>query len=299
MMTSDTKSAPRISLLTALPHSEADLISAQGMVSKDYVNSKLLGMYSPNEAWARIGPVLGDAASDLLAWCRLKEIPVYRRAGISELEKAAADSDVIILLAHWKGPMVRSTDFLAGVSHVMDAISDCNGSRVFDGHNTWSRPEADLTEDQRKAELAQILNHRIKNWPDWMDLDGYGSSKMIIGQYYAECVARERLDSMLKGVLLSGARLELHDGLWSPASVASCFPRDWDGICDFVCCRSIYLSEVTKERNRCGLFRADAKFLQPENVIRVVRRVLSLVIEQHADYIEAVCRVSSQQEKIP
>ena len=81
----------KISLLTALPHSLADVEAAASDPRKDYVTNRLLKYYPPKQVWAVIGPHLEIAAGNLFGWCKENGIAVFRKATREELKEAAAN----------------------------------------------------------------------------------------------------------------------------------------------------------------------------------------------------------------
>jgi|SRR6516225_8804476 hypothetical protein len=69
-----------ISLLTALPHSLAEVEAAATDPMKDYVVNQLLKYYTPKQVWEVIGPHLEVAAGRLFGWCNENGIAVIRKA---------------------------------------------------------------------------------------------------------------------------------------------------------------------------------------------------------------------------
>lgn len=262
-----------VALLWALPRSLEDILAGSTDRSKDYIRTQVLkNLNTPESAWVTLKPHLKDRADALFNWCRDAGVRVTEKAGLKELRDVLARYENVIVLAHWKGPEVHSKDLpdtVEMITEVGQALGVCETSLV--GSSARAA--------RRTVQLA--LNERIISWADWLDLAQLGDGDVVVGDYYGRCLAREYLDTALvarsSSGLVPGARLELTDGLWSARNVASCFPEGWGGVCDFVCCRSLYLSDIVKEHTRAGLIRADARYLQPELVLDVVRGTLEAV----------------------
>lgn len=269
----------KVALLSALPHTREDLEIARVKPHGDYVRAVLKGhALTGGEIWSMARPVLEAQANRLFLTCVENEVEVVCNAGRAELAAAAANCVVVIVLAHWKGERVETVP------------SDVTGSPLqFDSAlRRWAEarrrsiPEVrlgrlrDLPPRDARDQIAAWLNHDILNWAQWLfdDLgDGFNSAFATDswGRHYARTLVDEHFGDAM---LLPGARLELADGLWSPADVAACFPQDWSGVCDFVCCTSEYLADETKRRRRNATFRADSYGLKPAEVFAALRDLI-------------------------
>ncbi len=261
----------QIALLSALPRSLEELVAGATDRSKDYVRTQVLkNLNTPESAWATLKPHLKDNADALFNWCHDVGVQVTEKAGLKELRDALARHENVVVLAHWKGPEVHSKDLPDTVEMITE---------VGQALGVYETLSAGTSARAARHTVQLALNERIRSWADWSpELLQLGEGDVVVGDYYGRCLAREYIDAALMDRsscrLVPGARLELTDGLWSARNVASCFPEGWDGVCDFVCCRSLYLSDIVKERTRGGLIRADARYLQPERVLEVVRGTL-------------------------
>ncbi|MET4255934.1 hypothetical protein ABIC09_000862 [Bradyrhizobium sp. S3.12.5] len=282
----------KISLLTALPHSLADVEASASDPQNDYVVNQLLKYYSPKDVWRLVGPHLGGAAEALFEWCGKNCITVVRKATLNNVRTAAAASDVVIVLAHWKGAAVRWTDLTAPVNQLGQSIQLCQSIGIL---GLKAAPlVAEASEDDSRAKLANCLTMAIRRWPKWLDLGLQPAQTAMISNFFAQSMARERIDEIFGGGILPGARLELNDGLWRPADIANCFPLGWSGICDFACCTSSYLSDVVKSHHGNAIFRADSRILRPETVIRATRSILEKVRSGTRDYVSAAYEANEE-----
>lgn len=279
----------KISLLTALPHSLADVEAAADDPRKDYVVNQLLKYYPPKEIWRFIGPHLEVAAEKLFSWCNENHIDVVRKATRLKLEAAARVSDIVIVFAHWKGASVRWTDITAPVARLEPCIRACRSARILGPAKV--RYASNVSEDKSRATLAKCLTVAVRRWPKWLDLNLQPSQRIIISNFYGRSLAREKVDEIFRDNILPGARIELDDGLWRPIDVAHCFPPGWNGICDFACCTSTYLSEVVKSHHAGAMFRADSRLLRPETLIPAMRCLLERVRSGARDYMSAAYEI--------
>ena len=165
----------KISLLTALPHSLADVEAAADDPRKDYVVNQLLKYYPPKEIWRFIGPHLEVAAEKLFSWCNENHIDVVRKATRLKLEAAARVSDIVIVFAHWKGASVRWTDITAPVARLEPCIRACRSARILGPAKV--RYASNVSEDESRATLAKCLTVAVRRWPKWLDLNLATKSK--------------------------------------------------------------------------------------------------------------------------
>lgn len=269
-----------ITLLSALPHSRQDVEDARLNPLKDYVRSILLGYRMAGEAiWSQVEPELGSMASQVFEICRENGVTVIPGAGRAELQVAAVRSDLLIVLAHWKGPDVerKPLDVLVPPSRLRDALRSCVERGLLppgeSTEETWAGPDR-VARDR----LAIRLNEAIDRWEEWLpfaDLVGPDIEAVVLGSAFARNHARSIIDEIFGPEdLLPGARLELADGLWRPSDVGDCFPEGWCGVCDFFCCTSEYLAEQVKCRHPRAVFRADSRLLEPGLVFPALREMI-------------------------
>lgn len=283
-----------ISLLSALPHSLSDVLQAKGNLNKDYINNQLICLKPAPSAWADVRCALEHEAGQLFTWAKASGIRVKRRATIDDLSAAAHSSDITIVLAHWKGPEFRRGDIVGALSDMSSALEDCMSQGILE---KAPKPYAShVDERDGKDHLVRDLNKAITTWQAWLKFELRKGESAVVSTLYMQNKAREAIDAILQRHVVSGARLELDDGLWRPSDIAECFPEDWEGIADFICCTSIYLSEVLKKRCRRAMFRADSRLLKPRLAIPAVRYILELINldEEPLDYMELAYQADSK-----
>lgn len=273
----------RISLLTALPHSLHEIEAAQGDPKKDYFRQGLHGTkYSADTIWQQMKSSLGDEAERLFTSCATQGVQVFRNAGRRELGTAADQSDVVIIIAHWKGSLLAEypPDLLSLPCEVTDQIENCICKQILRD----DLPHAILhsASDEKARDLVtNELNNAIRRWQKWVRFEEFmcdGVDSLVMSHAYGRGHARVEIDKIFcSNHLIPGSRLELADGLWSPTDIAESLGTDWTGICDFFCCTSEYLAEEAKSRHPNALFRADSRLLSPKKIFPALIELISLL----------------------
>lgn len=267
-----------VAILSALPESLDEIRAGAEDRAKDYIRTQLLvRLHTPESAWDIMNTVLGDMARDSFAWCRAQGATVRQKAGLAELRESLATHELVVVLAHWKGPLVHRMDLPDSIDELKQIQSSLDDVVC---------AKEGVTASMLRKSLKSSLNKKIESWLNWLNLSSLGRDDVVIGEYYGQCLARERLNARLGRLIVPGARLELSDGLWSAQEVAACFPFEWDGICDFSCCRSLYLSDIVKAKTRQGLIRADARYLKPKKVFEALNHNLGAVVSG-TSYLDA------------
>lgn len=272
----------KITLLSALPHSQVDVENARHNPQKDYVHSILQGYtLSAAEIWSNIQHVLGAQAKYLFSVCERHGVSVVPRAGKAELANAALKSNVIILLAHWKGPEVAylPPDLLQSIHNLVNPIKRCVERKILARELLSFNWDA-VHERAARERIAKSLNETIDHWEKWLPFDDLGreAQALAISSAYGRNYARTIIDEIFGGAnLLPGARLELADGLWRPAEIAEMFPDGWSGLCDFFCCTSDYLAEETKCQRPSANFRADSRYIRPGDAFAALSEMIPLI----------------------
>ena len=295
----------RITLLSALPHSLEDVEISLNVPSRDYVHSQLKrhGL-SPDVFWCRNQDVLDTQATRLFSMCREAGLNVVIGAGREELTAAAHTSDVVLLIAHWKGGTIvdHPADILVSPTELSETLEACVAKHIL--LETEVEALDGLPSSQARDKVALLLNNAIANddirerWLNLDDLVGVDFDSVFASSSYIQCFARTQIDDLFgEERLLPGARLELADGLWRPADIAECFPEEWSGICDFICCTSEYLADETKCMRPNALFRADSRYLRPANVFKALDEMIPQLVSHASfddDFLSLYMRVAHE-----
>lgn len=263
-----------ITLLSSLPHIREDIDQDRQRPERDYVYANLGGhRRSTDEIWEEVGELMQDLTCRLLKACDQADIRVVLRAGSTDVAEAATDSDLMIILAHWKGPRLVTVphDLQTHPRQIREQLRACVSQRILPESILNQELDA-LPENKAKDKCAGWLNsaiqHKDKTWLPFEHLLGSGFDSAAISSAYASTLTRVLIDETLtRDFLLPGARLDLEDGLCNPSKIAACFPDQWHGVCDFICCQSEYLAEEVKRHHLNAVFRADSRSLRPRQVI--------------------------------
>ena len=240
-------------------------------------------------AWRVIQDSYMGSIRKFKKWCTAHDINVVERAALSHISNATLNCDIIAIVAHWKDHRYRATDILANCSEIKLALAS--------QHDTeWMADTMETSPiNESEESIARYLNHQIEMFDQWLALEFYGAENIVTTQQYTYCKARERLDKVLDGLVVPGARLELHDSLHTAESIAACFDHLWSGTCDFACCHSNYLSETTKARAPEALFRIDERPLNPNRVISYLDDTFRLMCRKSLPYARASSIIRDQR----
>lgn len=269
----------KLSVLSALPHSQQDLTNCQQSSYRDYVRTNLCG-YSKTaeEIWEKVKAHLGYDADNLFHYCQAQGIKVYQNARLEDLTIACETSDIVIVLSHWKGPNISEypPDLVASMDHLCGPLEECVRKKILN-KTVIEEAENKANEHLAKEWLAQSLNYSIRQWGTWFNLYESlqsNSHAVMISQSFGTNFAREIINQIFgSNTLIPGARLELADGLWAPEAIRKCIPPNWDGMCDFVCCTSEYLASELSTFFPKTTFRSDSRLLNPNNAFKIVKCV--------------------------
>lgn len=269
-----------VALLSALPHTLDAVELARRDPRRDYVRAVLQGhVRTSDEIWSKLQPVLETQANQLFNTCANNQVFVVCNAGRAELAAASAKCNLVIVLAHWKGPLVASlpSDIQAIPFTFEGPLRRWGESRQLPILEAEFEQLRILPPREARHHIASLLNRDILRWVEWLPFDDlcHGCDSAIATDSWGSNYARKLVDEHFGDtMLIPGARLELADGLWRPADLAACFPAGWSGMCDFVCCTSEYLAEETKRMRIGATFRADSHCLEPAVVFAALQEMI-------------------------
>ena len=191
-------------------------------------------------------------------------VPVQRRATLASLHKATSERSVVVLFAHWKGPEISNDDFIEPI----------------DGNSFLQRASGETTTlgkwlaNRLQGLIADKTNWRAKLFSLFRS-SGYQSLRGALGEaleadfdedepgdvvdeiveHPVTRAARRRdaLDSLLRGLIRPGNRLELFDGLHSKETVETTIAKDFEGVIDLTTCTSTYLADYVAAKREFRL----------------------------------------------
>lgn len=273
----ENHSYPKIALLCGVPTNAKDF-------ARQRSTSDFLERYPTHQAFPEsYRKYVADPIKSLVrSVAGFPFVQVQHKGTLSKLTEATSNSDVVIILSHWKGPTVSNNDMPRN-----DGIIDRD--RIHRTLAESNRPEAVSLLDKLNANMTdplwETLNGAVyREVPNTMNVDSrslaFEGDEELFWAYN-----RRTLDEIWP--LRPGNRLELMDGLHSAEEVAAAIAPDFIGTIDLVACRSSYLGSILSEhfnyQFRVVAFPEVQKF---DTHVEVVKLVLGYV-SQGVAYLEA------------
>ena len=78
----------------------------------EYARSLASNTRCASDAWIRFGQAVAELGQDLISLANNIGVAVYPRATLSDINRAASDRKVLIILGHYKGPKLEAADLL-------------------------------------------------------------------------------------------------------------------------------------------------------------------------------------------
>jgi hypothetical protein len=223
--------------------------------SHDFSSSTLRGT-RPEVAWAKTGAPLAELCGGLLQLAETLGVKVLREARLGDLAALFRDHSVVTIVAHWRGALLVGADLRDEPSILLERIRAGTDPLCRDLAERLTPALTDPvlarpTLNDRRSAFAQLVNGTVIR--SGRPLPGCvapvpNGVMVAIDDLTLESLHRDRLDRSFPDLLRPGNRVELRDGLHSPASIAATVPSSWNGIVDFVICRSAYLAHTVKDR---------------------------------------------------
>jgi hypothetical protein len=199
-------------------------------------------------------------------------ICLFDKARLSDLAEATSRCSIVIVVGHWKGAEIATSDLLVrDVGELSRRVS-------------MSRGDPRLTRLARKLEsmrggadrIADLLNAFILHTAKRLMREARrrrDGIRIEVPLVTAVAHARLMLDEILSDALRPGERLELADGLYDAEAVDAAIAPGFAGVLDVTTCTSVLLS-ARLEQTRKDAFRVvqfkDA--LRPDVAALTLRR---------------------------
>jgi hypothetical protein len=278
---------PAAALLLALPASKAKYLER-------IHRSDFLRGYAgdPEFFWTLYEAEVTNPLNQLKSLAQKAGAQIFEDAGIQDLNLAMERFDVVVLLSHWKGPLVIQEDFLtadpqAFVSRVK-ALSKAGAK----GAPRWLAKKFRWGSPKVLGKLRAILNGYIEQG----ELGNKSSDglRLEAHPFTLETLRRDELDRIFSGLMRPGNRVEFADGLRSKEEVAAAVPHTFHGTFDITTCTSMVLSDCLDRSSR-GAYRT-VQFLAPQEpglTCLLLGRVFELLREGGSSYLEARLQAQS------
>jgi hypothetical protein len=193
----------------------------------DYLRIVLRGQ-KPSAVWKEYYQSVAEAAFRLASTASNFGAKVYRRATIRDFAEASVAHECLILLAHWRGATYLPDDLLAAPQEIVDFVEG------------GSHPVLALLQgtEARVLALTDALNRAVSNGSIQALLPPSVAAMARPSKTLGKTLSRDMLDDVFEGLLAPGNRVELFDGLHSPADMEAALCQNFNGVLDLATCNS-------------------------------------------------------------
>jgi hypothetical protein len=159
---------------------------------------------------------------------------------LSALAQATAQSNVVIIMAHWRDFHIESEDLTC------TGVDDWRRRALLHPSPLSQWVAARL--GQGVSSIAEILNGSLE--VEFPPDDGKPREPRVVESLTIRAARRrDELDSIFEEMIKPGNRLELLDGLHSKEEIENAIAKDFNGVLDFAACTSTFLGDyVTRTR---------------------------------------------------
>lgn len=244
-------------------------------------------------AFAEIYAPVCSAAAALLERAAALGVSIYRSARLADLEQASHTHEVLILVAHWRGSLVREHDLREDVNDCISAPSPGSPLALLaeELRPLMARlPQGSAAPDLR-IPVARAMNQLIRSGRLTPFFPGTFAEAGEIEMHplIVETLSRDLLDAWLGESVHPGNQLELADGLHPVAAVSDAIAVHFQGTLDLSCCTSSVLGTYLQlERGDTIDIIMGDHFVVPAPQLALLDSTFELVGEQPSlDYAAA------------
>jgi len=214
---------------------------------------------------------VGAAAADLFTTANEAEATIYRCATFADLRAALASHDVVIVLAHWRGSSVKSTDLLSGWSDRLDALVKWSGPR-----SVALRRVRDDWDKNSAESFCESLNGAIDNGA-FRPCFPVNTAHLGMASLLGASMSRDIVDHAFEGYVRKGNALELFDGMHRGPEIVAAFGSGFRGTLDLSCCTSSVLATNVRVKYGDQLpIISNDESIPPDYQMRVIEGALWL-----------------------
>jgi len=231
------------------------------------------------------------------AWkiCRQRVEPlgveIIENASSAEVRRVLRDGfRTITIFGHWKGHQVLAGDIIDPVA-VANRLQDSTDEMAELIRQTTDLSAVQCIAAQSNAEpistraaLAEQLTTVIEAEHALFELDFQGSDSVGLMRQELSELNRRAIDTWLAGTMISGNRLELRDGLFSPTQVADFGFSEFSGCIHLGNCHSAILQRALASPSRRVL--GNEEILLPLTFFEVYSTVVGLLRPERPSYPE-------------
>jgi hypothetical protein len=300
-----------IALILALPISYSEFVTR--VARSDWLsrfNDRELSREAFADALTKLWnsqylPFVAKPLQQLIEVAGELKVEVRTQATLETFREATSWWRNVILFAHWKGPEVLDEDLIqeAEIEKFLQRVRSEESPMA-----QWLRKRleaASCAENEmspsrlgllhrigftlkraRLASLIQILSEAVTL--PLNETDSANQLTVLESDDNRFARQRDRLNSIFKGLLRPGNRLELFDGLHSKESIEGALFKDFEGVLDLTSCTSTILGDYigAKRRHRVRT----VQFASVQEVLwgsRCVSLALRVQAEQNISYQQA------------
>lgn len=236
-------------VLCGIPSSEEEFHAALAQQPRtDYADHITLGgALSPELAWGGENGYsrVATALAQFLDKAQVLGAIAVRRATLSDLKRATAMPDqTVILIAHWRGEAVRTSDLLVDADAIKAKLSAANSPLSA----LVSERLATLPGPVSRSRVASVLNSVVTDGSLLTVLPPNARAFAGASDTLLRALSRDALDELLYGCVRPGNMLELQDGLYPPGDISDAIAEKYSGDIDLSACQSVVLAEVLRRR---------------------------------------------------
>ena len=277
-------------LAIALPLTKED-------VWKDYQENAAFHDYIPRhvkngywyEYWQEWIQPIAEVCSELVSVAEDLGVNVKKAATLAELKVLFQSCSVVTIVAHWRGSRLFPSDLLASpksfASTILDSpdeISSTLRSRINLSDLKQMLSNSDSEEDAEQ--LVKLLNNVIESPSSLITLKPHSKITVVLDDLDLSATNRNLLDQWASQKIKPGNRLELRDGLHSPAQVAQIIPNLFAGIIDFAMCHSTVLGNLLRKGKPNRRIIINARKIQPVPRCLMLKLLYEQLSKGHYNY---------------
>jgi hypothetical protein len=182
--------------------------------------------------WNDTYAAVAAAAQELIAIATGLGASVYREASLVDLSHATESTDVVIVLAHFRGFNFSVQDFIGSFDRVTAAIKARSNPMLGYFENVPNQALA-IVDAFNEAVMGRKLLPYLPS-----GLRDAGRLSEPLGRV----LCRDLLDESLDGIVRPGNQIDLFDGLHSLGAVEAAISSGFRGALDLALCNSIALA---------------------------------------------------------
>jgi hypothetical protein len=276
-------------LAVALPLSrDAFMSDVAAYPEMEYSRGMLRGR--PAElVWQNAGAAIARQCREVMTLAERLNVEVLAEAKLSDLGPLFARRQVVTVLAHWRGAMLRADDIVAAPSEIVATIRSAQTpvmSKLVKRipHTTFDAISS-AEEDEARTTLVEALNSIIDSDQPLLPLVDESAGVAVVSD--SPTVAawnRDLLDEAFGSALRPANRIELRDGLRSASDITAQIPDGFRGIIDLALCQSMIVARAIaagQTRRRVIMHR---RVVQPRVRLALLEQVYRLLAGGNRNY---------------